>query len=131
MTITVDDLLRMCAALPATTDERPFGPETAVSKVVGKVFAITPLDDETVTITLKAQPPYAEALVREHPWITPGYHMNKKHWITVRPAEGADEQLVEDLIVNSYDLVVNGLPRARRPHIRDADPGAGSASTQP
>ena len=115
MSLSVDELLRMCAALPATTDERPFGPETAVAKVVGKVFAITPLEDESVSITLKAQPPYVEALVREHPWITPGYHMNKKHWITVRIGPDADAQLVEDLIVNSYDLVVAGLPRASRP----------------
>jgi len=115
MGLTTPDLLRMCAALPATTDERPFGPETAVAKVVGKVFAITPIDDDTVSTTLKAQPPYAEALVREHPWITPGYHMNKKHWITVHVTPDADPRLIEDLIVNSYDLVVAGLPRARRP----------------
>lgn len=117
MSLSVEDLLRICAALPATTDERPFGPETAVAKVVGKVFAVTPIDagNAGASITLKAQPPYAEALVRQHPWITPGYHMNKKHWITVHLAPEADPRLVEDLIVNSYDLVVEGLPRARRP----------------
>ena len=109
------EVLEACAALPATTDERPFGPETAVAKVVGKVFAITPLDDEVESITLKAQPGYVEALVRDHPWIAPGYHMNKKHWVTVTLSPDADPQLVRDLIVNSYDLVVAGLPRAQRP----------------
>jgi predicted DNA-binding protein (MmcQ/YjbR family) len=113
--ISREHVLEACAALPATTDERPFGPETAVAKVVGKVFAITPLEGEVPSITLKAQPDFAEALVRDHAWIAPGYHMNKRHWITVMLDSRADPALVRDLVVNSYDLVVAGLPRAKRP----------------
>ncbi|MCS5716312.1 MmcQ/YjbR family DNA-binding protein [Herbiconiux sp. CPCC 205716] len=109
------DVLEACAALPATTDERPFGPETAVAKVVGKVFALTPLDSEVESVTLKVAPAHGEALVRDHPWIRPGYHMNKRHWVTVTLGPGSDGELVHDLIVNSYDLVVAGLPRAQRP----------------
>ncbi|MFB2556716.1 MmcQ/YjbR family DNA-binding protein [Herbiconiux liangxiaofengii] len=109
------DVLEACAALPATTDERPFGPETAVAKVVGKVFAITPLESEVESVTLKAAPDHGEALVRDHSWITPGYHMNKRHWVTVLLTPETDGELVFDLVVNSYDLVVAGLPRARRP----------------
>jgi predicted DNA-binding protein (MmcQ/YjbR family) len=111
---TREDVLETCAGLPATTDERPFGPETAVAKVVGKVFAITPLDGD-VRVTLKAAPPHVEALVREHDWIIPGYHMNKRHWVTLDVGRATDPRLVEDLIVNSYDLVVATLPRAQRP----------------
>jgi len=114
-TLTREEVLEVCAGLPATTDERPFGPETSVFKVVGKVFALTNLDEEPCTVTLKAAPPHAEALVREHDWIIPGYHMNKKHWITVTLGPSTDGRLVEDLVVNSYDLVVAGLPRAKRP----------------
>ncbi|WP_378148520.1 MmcQ/YjbR family DNA-binding protein [Cnuibacter sp. UC19_7] len=112
--VTREDVLETCAGLPATTDERPFGPETAVAKVVGRVFALTPLDGE-VRVTLKVAPPHGEALVREHEWIIPGYHMNKRHWITVTVGPQSDPELVEDLIVNSYDLVVAGLPRHSRP----------------
>lgn len=115
MTLSREELLEACAALPAMTDERPFGPETAVAKVVGKVFALMPLDGDVVSVTLKAQPAFGEALVRDHPWIAPGYHMNKRHWITVTVTPEADSELVRDLIVNSYDLVVAGLPRAQRP----------------
>ena len=115
MTLSREDLLEACAALPATTDERPFGPETAVAKVVGKVFALMPLDGDVVSVTLKAQPAFAEALVRDHSWIAPGYHMNKRHWITVTLTPDSDSELVRDLIVNSYDQVVAGLPRAQRP----------------
>ncbi|MGA1835451.1 MmcQ/YjbR family DNA-binding protein [Herbiconiux sp. 11R-BC] len=113
--ISRDDVLQVCQELPATTDERPFGPETAVAKVVGKVFAITPLDAEPASVTLKAAPAHAEALVRDHAWITPGYHMNKRHWVTVTLGPDADAELVKDLVVNSYDLVVAGLPRHQRP----------------
>ena len=110
-----DDVFAVCDALPATRNENPFGPETCVYKVVGKVFVIMNLDGEPVTVTLKADPPHAEALVRDHPWITPGYHMNKRHWVTVTIRPDADPQLVTDLIVNSYERVVEGLPRAKRP----------------
>lgn len=110
-----EDIFAVCDALPATRDENPFGPETSVYKVVGKVFAITNLDGEPVTVTLKADPPHAEALVRDHGWITPGYHMNKRHWVTVTIGPDVDPQLVTDLIVNSYELVVAGLPRDKRP----------------
>ncbi|MFB2581282.1 MmcQ/YjbR family DNA-binding protein [Herbiconiux sp. P15] len=113
--MTRERLLEVCAGLPATTDERPFGPETAVFKVVGKVFALWDLESEQQGVTLKAQPAYIDALVRDHDWITRGYHMNKRHWISVAFTEQADPQLVEDLVVNSYDLVVAGLPRAKRP----------------
>ena len=112
---TREDVFAVCAALPATTDETPFGPETSVYKVVGKVFAVTNLEGEPVTVTIKADPPHAEALVREHDWVKPGYHMNKRHWVTMTLGPGADSQLVTDLIVNSYELVVAGLPRDRRP----------------
>jgi predicted DNA-binding protein (MmcQ/YjbR family) len=113
--MTRERVLEVCAGLPATTDERPFGPETAVFKVVGKVFALWDLESDDEGVTLKAQPAYIDALVRDHPWITRGYHMNKRHWISVLFDERTDEALVEDLIVNSYDLVVAGLPRAKRP----------------
>jgi predicted DNA-binding protein (MmcQ/YjbR family) len=113
--MTREDVLTVCAGLPATADVRPFGPETSVFKVVGKVFALTNLDEEPCIVTLKAAPAHAEALVRDHDWIIPGYHMNKRHWVTVSLGPHTDKQLVEDLIVNSYDLVVAGLPRAKRP----------------
>ncbi|WP_368498995.1 MmcQ/YjbR family DNA-binding protein [Herbiconiux sp. A18JL235] len=113
-----EQVLELCAGLPATTDERPFGPETAVAKVVGKVFAIVPLDAPvgSETVTLKVAPPHGEALVRDHAWVRPGYHMNKRHWVTVAlNGDEVDHQLVIDLVINSYDLVVAGLPRAQRP----------------
>lgn len=109
------DALDVCESFPAVTHEYPFGPETAVFKVVGKVFALMPIDVEHPRLTLKSDPEDAIALVSEFDGVTPGYHMNKKHWISVTlPTEHVP---VGDLIRASYDLVVDGLPRAKRPRV--------------
>ena len=111
--MNADDAMDACAALPATELGYPFGEETPVFKVVGKVFAILSAERGPGTITLKADPEDARALVSEFPEVTPGYHINKKHWISVALPSGAAP--LRELIRDSYDLVVAGLPRDRRP----------------
>lgn len=108
-----EDAMHACAAHPAVELSYPFGDDTPVFKVVGKVFAILSAEVGPGRITLKCDPEDARALVETYPEITPGYHMNKKHWITLElPAWDAP---AEELIQGSYDLVVAGLPRAQRP----------------
>lgn len=103
------------AELPASTAGFPFGPDHEVHKVCGKVFLLmTELAGDPVA-TLKVDPEDSEFLREAHPDITPGYHMNKRHWITVRPGGPADEQLLRDLVTESYLLVVEKMPRAQRP----------------
>ncbi len=113
MTFTTEAAMDACAAFPATELSYPFGEETPVFKVVGKVFAILNAEEGPGSITLKADPEDARALVSTFPDVTPGYHMNKKHWISVA-LPSADVPL-EELIRDSYDLVVAGLPRTQRP----------------
>lgn len=102
-----------CAAFPAVELSYPFGEQTPVFKVVGRMFAALNAEEGPGEITLKADPEDAKALVETFADIRPGYHMNKKHWISVRlptfrvPAT--------ELIRDSYDLVVAGLPRDKRP----------------
>lgn len=101
--------------LPGAGLEHPFGPEWDVYKVRGRVFMLlTVLRGEPV-VNLKADPEDAKALREAYPDITPGYHMNKRHWITVRPGGAVDEALIHDLVTDSYLLVVEKLPRAIRP----------------
>jgi predicted DNA-binding protein (MmcQ/YjbR family) len=111
----LDEALDACGDLPSAELEHPFGFETAVYKVRGKVFAILPLDSDRVSITLKSAPEDAVSLTREFGAIIPGYHMNKKHWITVALDEELPEGLAGELIAESYRLVIETLPRARRP----------------
>lgn len=106
---------RTAMGLPAVEETAPFGEGALVYKVVGKMFAMTAELRGVPIVNCKCAPPHGAALVRDHDEITPGWHMNKQHWITLAPGDGIDETLVEDLVANAYDLVVAGLPRAKRP----------------
>lgn len=112
--ISISAVARETASqLPAAEKTYPFGPDWEVWKVCGKVFALlTAVTGEEMAI-LKSDPEEALSLRAEFPTITPGYHMNKKHWISVLPGTPAD--LVMELTIESYRRVVLGLPRSRRP----------------
>jgi predicted DNA-binding protein (MmcQ/YjbR family) len=104
-----------------------------VWKVGGKVFMLqTAMPGEPVVI-LKADPADAVSLRETHTQITPGYHMDKKHWITLHPGGGIDAGLVDDLVTESYLLVVEGLSKRQRPvdpeTFRLAQPRRGTSST--
>lgn len=100
---------------PLSTLEHPFGPEWDVMKVAGLVFCLLTVEPGRAIVTVKAEPPECEALCQEFASIAPGYHMNKRHWVSVAAGEGVDDALVRELVVGSYRLVVGKLPRARRP----------------
>jgi predicted DNA-binding protein (MmcQ/YjbR family) len=103
-----------CLARPGVTEEMPFGPVTTVFKVAGKLFALSALDREPLEISLKCEPALAEALRRDHEAIRAGYHLNKRHWNTVLCDGSLPDQMVVDMLEDSYDLVVEGLPRRVR-----------------
>lgn len=84
-------------------------------KVGGKVFMLHTAMPGTPVVILKADPDDAESLRETHAQITPGYHMNKTHWITLHPGGCLDPELIDDLVTDSYLLVVKGLPKQRRP----------------
>lgn len=101
--------------LPGAGLEHPFGPDWEVFKVREKVFMlITDITGEPIVI-VKADPEDSKALREQHKDITPGYHMNKQHWITLHPGGELQKQLVDDLVTESYLLVVENLPHAKRP----------------
>lgn len=107
-----DQAASWARSLPAAVEEFPFGPQAAVFKVGEKMFALVPTGQESVTV--KVDPDDGVALRSQFAAITPGYHMNKRHWITIDLA--ADDQAVpvEDLIEESYLLVVNSLTKKLR-----------------
>jgi predicted DNA-binding protein (MmcQ/YjbR family) len=89
----------------------PFGAETAVFKVRGKIFAIAALRREPASISLKCEPDLAAQLRNDHAAITPGYHLNKRHWNTVVDDGSLPEQLMRDMVEDSYDLIVSAMPK--------------------
>ncbi|HEX2413875.1 MAG TPA: MmcQ/YjbR family DNA-binding protein [Thermoleophilaceae bacterium] len=104
-------LRRRCLDLPGSVEEFPFGPETSVFKVAGKMFALSPLKSRPLTVSLKCEPELAEQLRAHHAAVRPGYHLNKRHWNTVEIDGSLDDRFIADLIEDSYDLVVAALPK--------------------
>ena len=107
-------IYRHAAGLTGATEEYPFGPEALVFKVRGKMFALLAKDDKPPRITLKCEPDNAVQLCDQYSSISPGYYMNKKHWITIsldgEISKGAIIQFLDD----SYNLVVNKLSKKEK-----------------
>ncbi|MER7563263.1 MmcQ/YjbR family DNA-binding protein [Streptomyces sp. NPDC048523] len=113
--MTPQELRALCLSFNETVEDFPFRPEVSVFKVLGKLFALTTLDARPLTVNLKCDPEDAIRLRADHPGlIVPGYHMNKRHWNTVTVDGELPDRLVRELVEDSYDLVVAGLPRAER-----------------
>ncbi|WP_104109954.1 MmcQ/YjbR family DNA-binding protein [Arthrobacter sp. N199823] len=118
--VGADDLRAAALALTGAYEDFPFGPETSVFKVkapssggtqrAGKVFALGDLDAEPMRISYKCDPELAPALRQANPGITAGYHLNKRHWNTVDTSV-VEQQMVLEMLEDSYDLVVSGLPK--------------------
>ncbi len=100
---------------PGVVIEHPFGPEYAVYKVRGRMFMMHFELRGALCMNLKIDPLDGEVLRDAYAEIAPAYHMNKKHWITVTPTEEFDLELLHDLVLESYCLVVAKLPVKDRP----------------
>jgi len=113
--MTPDALAELCLSLPQAVETFPFGEDTSVFKTRGngKIFALTALAAEPFTVSLKCDPEEGRALREEFAQITPGYHLNKKHWVTITLDNGVPDDLVEQLVRDSHALVSPKVPRAR------------------
>jgi predicted DNA-binding protein (MmcQ/YjbR family) len=108
------ELRSWCVSQPGAVEEFPFGPETSVFKVAGKIFALSALEGTPLKVSVKCEPDLAVALRDSYPAIRPGYHLNKRHWNTITLDGSLPDQMARDLIEDSYDLVVSALPKRVR-----------------
>jgi predicted DNA-binding protein (MmcQ/YjbR family) len=111
--VTPDELRSWCLAMPGAVEEFPFSPGMSVFKVAGKVFALSRLDGDPLKVSLKCEPLLGESLRASYEAIVPGYHLNKKHWLTITLGADAGDRMVMDLVQDSYDLV---KPRRKPTH---------------
>ncbi|CAM2954521.1 MmcQ/YjbR family DNA-binding protein [Saccharomonospora xinjiangensis] len=118
----IERLRSLCLSFPGTDERFPFSPEVSVFFVADKMFALSALDDQPLTVSLKCAPEHALYLRDTYPAITAGYHLNKRHWNTIVLDGSVPEDLVVDLVHESYDLVVAGLPKYVRERLA---PGSG------
>jgi predicted DNA-binding protein (MmcQ/YjbR family) len=113
--VTAAQLRQLCLEFPGTYEDFPFGPETSVFKVEKKLFAISALGASPLKVSLKCEPELAEELRASYPdAVAPGYHLNKRHWNTVVCHGGLPDEMVRDMVEDSYDLIVAAMPRVVR-----------------
>lgn len=110
----IEQLYAYCHQKPGVTEGFPFGEEVLVLKVMGKMFALTNLNEIPLRVNLKCDPARALELRASHEAVQPGYHMNKKHWNTVTLDGSLDDGLVRELVDHSYALVVGTLKKSDR-----------------
>jgi len=115
------DLHRRLAAKPSAEASSSFGPGVIVYKIAGKMFAIVSDDVEDVRFTLKCDPVLAEVMRGEYAAITPGYHTDKRHWITIRQDAQLPDAEIERLIDHAHELVRAKLARAARAALEKAE----------
>lgn len=107
--MNVEEVRQICIAKRGVTEGFPFDETTLVIKVGGKIFALISLD-RVPSVNLKCDPERAIDLRERFSDITPGYHMNKKHWNTVMLEGDLHDSLIVELIGHSYELVLASLP---------------------
>jgi len=117
--MNLESLRDYCLELPGTTEELPFGPDTLVFKVMGKVFLLTSLDSPQFGFNVKCDPEKAEELREKYSDVVPGYHMSKKHWNTVNVTGSIPSEILFSWVKDSYDLVAGSLTKAAKQELRD------------
>jgi predicted DNA-binding protein (MmcQ/YjbR family) len=110
--MNIEQLREYCIKKKGVTEEFPFGEETLVFKVIGKMFLLASLDSVPLQINLKCDPEKAIDLREEYEAVQPGYHMSKKHWNTVIIDGSITAKKIFEWIDDSYDLVVAGLKKS-------------------
>ena len=115
--MNIEELRAYCLTLKGVTEDFPFDENTLVFKVVGKMFCLTDLEG-TLTINVKNEPEKNIELREEYPAIKPGYHMNKVHWNTIEINGSIPDDVIKNLIDESYDLVVMKLTKQEQQKLK-------------
>ena len=113
MIMNIEIFREYCLGKPGTSEHLPFDDRTLVFKVGGKMFALCDLEEFTGA-NLKCDAEWAVELREQYEGITPGYHMNKKHWNTIAANSDVEMKFFLKLIDHSYELVKSGLPKRER-----------------
>jgi len=116
--MNIEELRDYCLSLKGATEDFPFDKTTLVFKVGGKMFCLTDLEG-VLAISVKNEPEKNIELREEYPAVKPGYHMNKKYWNTIELNGTIPDDMIKNLIDESYDLVTMSLPRKIQQEIKN------------
>lgn len=115
--LTLKNIRTYCAGKNGVSEDFPFDMETLVIRVGEKIFLISNINEKPLKINLKCDPFLSLELRGRYEQITPGYHMNKKHWNTILIDGCIPDNEVLELIDHSYTLVLNGMKKSERDKI--------------
>jgi len=116
--VNIESYRAYCLNKKGVTEEFPFGEEILVFKVMGKMFALTDVEN-FASINLKCDPEEGAALREQYASVQPGYHMNKKHWNRVLMDGSLSDKLVKGWIDRSYELVIQTLTKAQKEALKE------------
>lgn len=115
--MNIEQVRNFALSLPAATERCPFGPDTLAFEVGGKIFCLLTLDGEWDFYNLKVNPEYGIELRERYRDIAPGFHMNKRHWISVKFHGDVPDKVQRELIKHSYVQVMQRLPKKLKEEI--------------
>ncbi|SHF41462.1 Predicted DNA-binding protein, MmcQ/YjbR family [Mariniphaga anaerophila] len=116
--MNIEELREYCVGKKGVTESFPFDETTLVFKVAGKMFCLTDLEGD-LFVNLKNEPEKNQELREQYPAIKPGYHMNKQHWNTVSIDDSVSDEMIKQLIDDSYKLIVSKLPKKIREELNN------------
>ena len=119
--MNIEELRDYAILKPGATEGFPFGEDTLVFKVGGKIFLLLSLSSSPVQFNVKSEPEKAIELREQYSCVVPGYHMSKKHWNTVICDGTAKESLIKEWIDDSYNLVYDGLTKKIKAEIAEIE----------
>lgn len=111
--MNIEEIRSYCLELSLVSEDMPFGDDTIVFRIKGKIFALLNLQ-QPFGINLKCDPVLAVQLREEYEYVLPGYHMNKKHWNTIDLSFDIPNDKLKEWIKNSYELVIKKLTKRER-----------------
>jgi predicted DNA-binding protein (MmcQ/YjbR family) len=107
----LEELRDYCLSKKGVEEALPFGPETLVFKVMGKIFLLTGIENSPIQFNVKCLPEKVIELREEYSCVIPGYHMNKQHWNTIICDGSASKKTIFSWIDDSYHLVASSLTK--------------------
>lgn len=111
--MNIEEFRAFCLSLCGVEEGMPFDDKTLVFYVGGKMFSLTNIDDFEF-INLKCKPEEAIELREKYKDVSPGFHMNKKHWNSVYIKGNIRDEVLKEWIVNSYNLVIEGFSKKKK-----------------
>ena len=112
--MNTEEVREYCLSLPGVTEDSPYGPDMIVFRIEGKIFLHLPLEYAEPRISIKLPPEEGLRLRDKYEAVSAGYHLNKIHWNDILIEYTFDAEQIKKWIVESYNLVIKGLPKILR-----------------